>query len=421
MKFFDTDSFSEVWATITRNKFRSVATGFGVFWGLFMLIVLLAIGNKLTQSIKAQIDGFASNSVFFWTDLTSEPYKGYRIGRWWQFENSDVEMLQQKATTVDIVSPVLFGGGGDKSVVNGVKSGSWSFHGVYPNFYQLNTVNQDAGRLLNDVDVEQRRKVCVIGNVVAETLFDRGEEPVGKFIRINGIYFQVVGVISPHSSASIFGPVDEAIHLPFTTQQMLFERGDGFYFLGCTAKPGVPAAAVEEEVKTLIRENHDISPTDTKAVGSQNIELQFKIFNGVFTGVSILMWVVGMGALLSGIIGISNIMLVTVRERMREIGVRRALGAKPWNIIVQIMSESFVLTAIAGMVGFMLGIAVSMGIDTMNFDDSGTPAAVIHEPIISFGLAMSAMVVLVMCGVAAGLLPAWRALKIKAIDAIRDE
>ncbi len=420
MKVFDTDSLQEIWATITRNKFRSVATGFGVFWGLFMLIVLLAIGNKLTQSILAQVDGFATNAVFIWTERTSEPYKGYRKGRWFSFENSDIALLKQRAQTVDIISPVLMGRGGDKNVVHGMKSGSWGFHGIYPNFYDINTVNQDSGRLINEIDIAQKRKVCVIGNVIYETLFGPGEVADGKFIRINGIYFQVVGVISPHSNASIFGPVDEAIHLPFSTQQMLFERGDSFYFFGFTAKPGHSATEVEEEAKTILRAAHDIAPTDTKAIGGVNIEHQFKIFNMLFTGVNVLMWLVGLGALLSGIIGISNIMLVTVRERMREIGVRRALGAKPWNIIVQIMSESFLLTAIAGMLGFLCGVAVSLGIDRINFNGDG-PVVIIHEPIVSFGLAMTAMLVLVLSGVAAGLLPAWRALKIKAIDAIRDE
>ncbi len=423
MKFFDIDSLHEIWATITRNRFRSVATGFGVFWGLFMLIVLLAIGNKITQSILAQVDGFATNAVFFFTDRTSEPYEGYRKGRWWAFNNSDIDLLQRRAQTIDIISPALMGNSSDKNVVNGMKSGSWRFIGIFPNFYEINTVNQDSGRLLNDVDISERRKVCVIGNVVAETLFSPGENPIGRFIRINGIYFQVVGVISPHSNASIFGPVDEMIHLPFSTHQMLFERGENFYFMGCTAKPGISADEVEEEFKTIIKAAHKIAPSDTKAIGSVNIEHQFKIFNMLFTGLSVLMWLVGLGALLSGIIGISNIMLVTVRERMREIGVRRALGAKPWNIIIQIMSESFVLTGIAGLAGLMCGIGVSVVIQNINIsgDGPGNPIGFHPEPVVSFNLAMVALLVLVMSGIVAGLLPAWRALKIKAIDAIRDE
>jgi putative ABC transport system permease protein len=421
MKLFDIDNWQEIWATITRNKFRSVATGFGGVWGLFMVIVLLALGNKLQQSIMAQVDGFATNSVFLWTGRTSEPFQGYRKGRWWTFRNSDVALVRERARSVDIVSPAAQGWSGDRNVVRGMKSGTYSVSGIYPDFYRINTVNQDFGRLINEVDIADRRKVCVIGKKVYETLFEPGESVEGKFIRVNGIYFQVVGIISPHSNASIFGPVDEAVHIPFTTNQMLYARSDEFYFMALTAKPGYAASQVEEEVKAIIRTAHDISPTDKTAVGSVNIEHQFKMFNMIFTGVNVLMWIVGLGALFSGIIGISNIMLVTVRERMREIGVRRALGAKPWNIIIQIMSESFVLTAIAGMGGFLLGIAVSLGVDKINIGGDGPGVYVSTEPIISFNLALVAMVVLMLSGVAAGLLPAWRALKIKAIDAIRDE
>jgi putative ABC transport system permease protein len=202
----------------------------------------------------------------------------------------------------------------------------------------------------------------------------------------------------------------------------MFSRGDSFWFIGCTAKSGYSAAQVEEEVGTIIRTAHQISPTDKNAMWTMNIEQQFRMINGLFTGINILMWIVGLGALFSGIIGISNIMLVTVRERMREIGVRRALGAKPWNIIIQIMSESFVLTAIAGMLGFLLGVAASLLVDRITIGDLGDPSILVStEPIISFNLALVAMLVLVLSGVAAGLLPAWRALGIKAIDAIRDE
>ncbi len=418
MKFFDTDSLHEIWATITRNKFRSVATGFGVFWGLFMLIVLLAIGNRITQNVIAQVDGFATNSVFIWSGRTTEPYKGYRKGRWWSFQMSDLPKIRERSQLADIISPAIQMRTGDKGVVRGVKSGGYQVNGVYPEYFKIQTVGMVAGRMLNEVDIESRRKVCVIGETVYETLFNPGENAIGEFIRINGIYFQVIGVVEPVSSASIFGRVEEMVMLPFTVHQTLFGRGDEFYFLAVTSKKGVKATDAEAEVKRIIREIKDISPTDGPAVGGVNVEHQFNMFNMLFLGINFLMWMVGLGALMSGIIGISNIMLVTVRERMREIGVRRALGAKPWNIIVQIMSESFLLTAIAGMIGLMLGLAVSLVVEKVVVFD---PTFVPTDPAISFGLAVTAMVVLILSGVAAGLLPAWRALKIKAIDAIRDE
>jgi putative ABC transport system permease protein len=418
MRLFDTDSFQEIWATITRNKFRSIATGFGVFWGLFMLIVLLALGNKIKYSIMSQVEGMEVNSVFFFPDRTSEAYKGYRKGRWWSFDNSDVALVRQRAQSVDLISPILFGGGGDKNVVRGIKSGSYRFQGVYPAQFGIEPMNVLQGRLINEVDITERRKVCVIGEEIYKTLYDVGENPVGTFIRVSGIYFQVIGVITPKTGVSIMGRADENIYLPYTTFQMVFDRSKNFWFLACTAKSGYTAEQVDQEVRTIISAAHSISPTDTKAIESVNLELQFRMMSGLFTGITALMWIVGLGALFSGIIGISNIMLVTVRERMREIGVRRALGAKPLDIMLQIMSESFVLTAIAGLLGFMCGIGISIIIDKAMVLD---PDMVMTQPIISFNLAMAAMAVLVVSGVIAGLLPAWRALKIKAIDAIRDE
>lgn len=421
IKIFDTDNWQEIWATITRNKFRSILTGFGVFWGLLMLIVLLAVGNKMKQGIMGQVEGFAENSVFMGPERTSEPYKGYRKGRWWSFNSHDIVLIRQRAQSVKHISPMLWGRGSDKNVVRGMKSGSYGFRGCYPALFEIESMYVLRGRTINDVDISDRRKVCVIGKTVYETLFDKGEDPLGQFVRINGIYFQVVGVVSPKTNISIGGNVDETLFIPFTTHQMTFSRGDSFWFLACTAREGYSAAQVEEEVKTIVKAAHSISPTDDKAMWSFNLELQFKMMKGLFTGINILMWIVGLGALFSGIIGISNIMLVTVRERMREIGVRRALGAKPSNIIMQIMSESFVLTAIAGILGFMVGVGGSLIVDKMMNIGGDREVVLSTEPIISFNLALIAMAVLVASGLAAGLLPAWRALKIKAIDAIRDE
>ncbi len=419
MKIFDIDNWQEIWATITRNKFRSVLTGFGVFWGLFMLIVLLAIGTKISQQIMSQVEGFAENSVFFEPNRTSEPYKGYRKGRYWAFNNRDLQLIRDRAQSVKLISPMLWGWSSDKNVVRGVKSGNYGFRGCYPAHFEVEPMYLLYGRTFNDIDVGQKRKVCVIGKAVYETLFDKGEDPEGQFIRINGIYFQVIGVVSSKTNMSIGGSVEESIFLPFTTQQMMFSRGDSFTFICCTARDGYSASEVENEVKAILKAAHSISPTDDRAMWTFNLELQFRMVRNLFLGINILMWIVGLGALFSGIIGISNIMLVTVRERMREIGVRRALGAKPWNIMLQIMSESFVLTAIAGLLGFLVGVGGSLVVDRMvNFGEALQSS---NEPLVSFNLALTAMAVLIVSGVSAGVIPAWRALKIKAIDAIRDE
>lgn len=396
---------------------RSFLTGFGVFWGIFMLIILVGIGNSFKGGVMNQVEGFASNSCFFQTERTSEAYQGYRKGRQWNMNNRDLVLIREKASSVEHISPMLFGGGGDKNVVRGLKSGSYGYRGIYPEYFLIERMNILYGRLLNDVDIQQMRKVCVIGKTVYETLFGKDENPLGEYIRVSGIYFQVIGVIRPVSNASIGGDVEESIFIPSTTMQNTFSRGDIIHFLGCTAKPGYSASMVEEEVKTILKANHSVSPTDPKAIRSFNIEKEFQMFQNLFMGVDVLIWIVGLGALLSGVIGISNIMLVTVRERMREIGVRRALGAKPARIILQVLSESLMLTAIAGMSGFLFAIlALELAQKVMS---GGTGFFI--PPFVSFNLALVAMFILIVSGVAAGIMPALRALKIKAIDAIRDE
>ena len=415
---FDIDKWKEIWVTITRNKTRSIFTAFGVSWGLLMFIILVGFGNGFKQGVMDNFSGFASNSCFFYTERTSEPFKGHRKGRHWNMNSHDLRVIREKARSVEYISPMLFSGGNS---VRGNKTGSYEACGVYPDQFEIQKMYMLYGRLINAVDIEKRRKVCVIGKEVYETLFKIGENPIGENIRVNGLYYQVVGVAHPVSEGVYIGSSPpRTIYIPFTTVQQTTSRGDAFWFMGCTAKPGYMASVVEEEVKQVLRDNHEISPSDQKAIGSFNIEKEFQIFNNLFTGISALIWVVGMGALLSGVIGISNIMLVTVRERMREIGVRRALGASPLNILSQILSESFVLTSIAGMAGFLFGVLV-LAILQQAMAGGGSDGGLVIIPFISFNLALVAMFVLIVSGVLAGIMPAMKALRIKAIDAIRDE
>ena len=418
---FDLDKWQEIWATITRNKLRSFLTGFGVFWGIFMLVFLIGTGNTLQGSLLQNFDGFASNSCFFWTGRTSEAYKGYRKGRWWSMNLKDIHMIRQKAQSVEYISPMLFIGGGDKNTVRGLKSGTYDVRGIFPEHFHIEGMHILSGRLFNDMDEKNKRKVCIIGKEVYETLFQPGEVAEGQYIRVNGIYFQVIGVIRPKSKASIGGEPERSIYLPFSTTQVAFNQGQNIWFMACTAKAGYPASMVEEEVKAIVKAAHDISPSDEKAMGSVNIEKQFQIFQNLFTGIDILIWIVGIGALLSGIIGISNIMLVTVRERTREIGVRRAIGAKPMVIMIQILSESFVLTTAAGLSGFMFGVAILEIISKVITSMVNAGGNILIPPFISFWTAMASMGILIFSGVLAGLMPAMRALRIKPIDAIREE
>lgn len=417
---FDLDYWLEIWNTITRNKVRSILTGFGVFLGIFMFVFLFGVSDAFKGGMMKIVDGMAPNSCYFYTSITSEPYKGYRKGRYWEMNSKDLLLLREKAKTVDLISPMLWGKRSDKNVVYGRKSGSFSSIGVYNANFLIQKPVIESGRVINDLDVRLNRKVCVIGTDVVSTLFEPTEDPIGKYLRLNGIYFQVVGVISSTSEISIGGRTESTLYIPFSTMQKTFSRGDVVHFLAVTAKKGYPAALVEEEVKSIIKDNHSISPTDTKAMGSFNAEMIFNAFNMLFIGVDVLAFVVGLGSLLSGIIGICNIMLVTVRERTREIGVRRAIGAKPAVIVKQILSESVLLTAISGFVGLLFGSIVLI-IIRYAMENGMLEIKFFIPPLVSFGTAMKALVILIISGVVAGVLPAFRALRIKAIDAIREE
>lgn len=421
MFLFDVDRWVEIWVTITRNKTRSLLTSFGVFWGILMLVVLLGSGNGLKNGIMKNVEGFSTNSAFFFSERTGEPYKGYKKGRYWQMRNRDLDAIQQRVKGVRFLSPMIMQWGGQNNVVKGQKSGTYNVRGVYSQYFQIETPNLLAGRLLNEIDMLDKRKVCVIGSSVREDLFGQEEDPIGQYIRVNGIYYQVVGVIDPKAKGiNIGGRVDQSIMTPFKTLQQTSNQGDKFWFLCATADNNYPCDKMVEDIKDVLRSQNEISPTDEQAISSITIAKQFETFELLFTGINALVWLVGIGTLLAGVIGVSNIMMVTVRERTREIGVRRAIGAKPFDIISQIMSESLLLTSIAGLLGLSTGVflldIVNKALMNGNSEDIFFSDVGIH-----IGTAVTATFILLISGLLAGLIPSWRAMQIKAIDAIREE
>ncbi len=413
---FDIDRWQEIWITITSNKSRSFLTAFGVFWGIFMLVLMVGSGNALETGIMSQMEGFATNSVFFAAERTTEPYKGFRKGRSWDMTNSDLPIIRERVDEMQYMSPVLFAGGGDKNVVRGDKSGSYLVKGCYPEYDLIEKSKMLYGRYVNDIDIAEKRKVCVIGERIYEVLF-HGEDPTGKQIRVNGIYFQVIGVARSTSQVSIGGQTAETVVLPFTTMQQAFNQGNIIHFLAATAKPGMDVKIIEDKITNILKQQHQIAPEDKSAVFSMNIEEQFKMFNNLGIGIAALIWIVGLGTLLAGAIGVSNIMLVTVRERTKEIGIRRALGATPNNIIGQIMSETVVLTLLAGIGGIVLGVGLlsAIGVALSQGDQF------FKDPQISFSMAIVSLIILIVIGLLAGLVPAQRAMMIKPVEAIAEE
>ncbi|MDR1454544.1 MAG: ABC transporter permease [Tannerella sp.] len=419
---FDIDRWIEIWVTITRNKTRSLLTCFGVFWGILMLVILLGSGKGMKNGVLGNFDGFATNSVFFYADRTSEPYKGFNKGRWWSMRNRDIESILHSVDGIEYISPIIWGARGEKNIVFGQITGTFGVKGVMPGFFQIERQDVYYGRLLNDIDTQEKRKVCLIGAKVNETLF-HSEDPCGKYIRVNGLYYQVVGVIKAKSSnINIGGRSEESVFLPFTTLQQSMNQGDIFHFMSISVYRDIPVQDVINDVGAILKSQNEIAPEDPQAVGVVNLAAQFSMFEMLFTGIDILVWLVGMGTLLAGIIGVSNIMMVTVRERTKEIGIRRALGAKPLNIISQVMSESLLLTALAGLMGLSLGVFlldfVSQLLAAQPSEGRGT---FFTNPEVSIHTAVAATAVLLFSGLLAGLIPAWRAMQIKAIDAIREE
>ena len=410
----DIDTCEEILITITRNKTRSLLTAFGVFWGIFMLVALIGGGQGMQEELKSQFEGFATNSGFIAAQKTSEAYKGFRKGRWWDLEMEDVDRVRN-VDGVALATPSIALWG--QVAVYGDNKYDCSVKGLYPEYEQIEHQEMTYGRFINDVDIKESRKVCVIGKRVYESLFKPGEDPCGKYVRVNGIYYRVIGMCSSEGNVNIQGQASEAITLPFSTMQQTYNLGKKQHVVCIIMKPGVKVKDVQPEVERLVKAAHYIAPDDKQAVMLLNAEAMFSMMDNLMIGVRFLIWMVGLGTLFAGAIGVSNIMMVTVKERTTEIGIRRAIGARPKDILQQILSESMVLTTIAGMAGISFAVFVLQILEKAAND----PGVIKTHYQVSFGLAIGTCILLIALGVLAGLAPAYRAMAIKPIEAIRDE
>ena len=419
MRFFDTDRWNEIWQTITRNRRRSVMTALGVFWGIFMLIVLLGAGLGLGRLFRAQLGESTTNTVLMQAVQTSVPYRGMPVNRWWQMDNDDVEAVR----TLDEVryAAGIFWGG-EVHCSHDSRKGDYTLMGYSPDYQKINPQKILYGRFVNDVDLVQRRKVCVIGTQLWKDLFPGGGDPTGKVIKMNDSYFTVVGVMKRQSSFVTFSDVERTAVVPISLAQQMYRRGRQIHMLAVAGRDDTPSSRVEQACRGAIFARHIIAPNDEMAIWTMATAEMFDKVMGLFRGIALLTWVVGLGTLLAGIVGVSNIMLVLVKERTQEIGIRRALGAPPRAIIAQILSESFVLTFIAGVLGLsaavgVLSVADSIYYQTVTVAQEGAEVSWM----ISFGTGILALAILVGGSLLAGVIPAARALNIKAVDAIREE
>ncbi len=419
MKLIDIDKWQELYQVLSKNKIRSLLTAFGVFWGIFMLLVMMGAGSGLQNGVTGNFGDMATNSMFIWTQRTTMAYKGFPQGRYYNLDNDDTQALLDRVPEIEYIAPRAQSGGyrGASNVVRGLKTGAFGIKGDVPELFKIQSFKILKGRLLNADDIKYKRKVAMIGSRVYDALFEAGEEPIGKSLQINGVYFTVIGLIEPTRTQGDNEDV-QSIFIPFSSFQKTFNWGNIVGWYSISIKPQFAAGDIEDKIKGILAERHQISPDDKHAIGSWNTEKEFTKIMGLFNGIKALIWFVGLGTLLAGIIGVSNIMLVIVKERTREFGIKRALGATPQNIIIQIITESIVLTSVAGIGGLMAGVFAVEGINKLL---QGNPSDMFANPEVNLQIAITSLIILVIAGAFAGLLPALRAVSIKPIEALRNE
>jgi putative ABC transport system permease protein len=418
---FNRDKWNEVIESLTSNLFRTILTAFGVFWGIFILVILLAAGNGFENGVKQIFDGISSNSMFMWTQPISKSYDGLPKGRRYNFQLEDVEQIRREVSGLKYVSPrnQLGGFGGANNVVRGLKSGAYNVYGDYPDIQFQEPMKILQGRFLNQNDIEDKRKVAVIGEGVVKGLYDFDEEPLGSYIKIQGVNFMVIGIYKKRGFGGGNAEEDQKqIYVPFTAYSQAFNMGQVVGWMAITADDDKSITNLKSNVFDIIKRNHSIAPDDDRAIGNFDLYEQYQKVSGLFIALNAVAYFVGILILLSGVIGISNIMLIVVKERTNEIGIRRALGATPWQIRGQVLFESVFLTIIAGMTGIAFATGILAIINAVLPKDSDLPFV---NPSVDLVTVIIALIILIISGLFAGFIPAQNAIRVKPVDALRTE
>ena len=417
---FDYDTWQEIFSSIAKNKTRTVVTIIGVLWGIFIYITLSGSAKGLDNGFDREFQDMAMNSMFVWPQSTSIPYAGFKIGRSPRLTIQNVKTLKQQVPEIQYIAPRNARGvrsGPPASVVYGDISRTYNIYGDYPEYTEISTKKiYKGGRFINNSDITNKRKVCVIGERTKKELFEKDDNPVGKFIRIDNVYFQVVGVHKYNPGGGF--ETDGDIFIPFETFRNLYNTGDKVNWFVIAAYDNADVIAVEKKVKKALKRIHNVSPDDERAFGSFNLGELFNRIKGFADGMTFLSLVVGMATIIAGVISIGNILLISVKERTKELGVRRALGATPAEVRIQIVLESIFLTLIAGVLGIILG---AVALATINFFTQDLADFPYTNPTVPTLLVLGALLIMTVMGTLIGLIPAQRAVSIKPIDALREE
>ena len=418
---FSKDRWNEIIEVLSSNWVRTLLTAFGVFWGIFILILLLAAGKGFENGVKQGFGGLATNTMFMWTQTVTKSYNGMAKGRRYSYLLSDVEDIKANVPGLRFVSPrnQLGGFRGDNNVIKGLKSGAFNVYGDYPEIINQDPMDITSGRFINYADINDKRKVAIIGEGVQSSLYDKDEEVIGSYIKIQGVNFMVIGTYKKKSTGGDGEEDQKQIYIPFTSFSQAFNQGNNVGWMAITANDGTPITVLKDKIFEIVKRNHQIAPDDTRAIGYFDLYEEFSRIENLFSALRLIAYFVGTLVLVSGIIGVSNIMLIVVKERTKEIGIRRALGATPSNIRSQVLTESVFLTIISGMAGIVFGAIVIYGINYALLLSG--PVDMFSSPSVNLGIITTALTILILSGLLAGFIPAQNAIKLKPVDALRNE
>jgi len=409
---FDRDTWQEVYDSMSKNKLRTVITMVGVWWGILLLIALLGAARGMENSFNRMFGDFATNSVFIWGQSTSKPFKGFQEGRRVNLKLSHAKKIEENIEGIEFVVPR---NRNQALVVRNFLSGSYSVNGDYPLLDKVQKKKLINGRFINQNDIDDNKKVAVISEDIYKQLFEKDELAIGQYIQMNSINFTIIGVFQTGNAN--MGPSSD-IHIPFTTFQQIYNKGDTIGWLMITGKPEYNIKQIEEDAKLLLRNLNKIHPKDKRAFGSFNLGKEFAKITGFLKGMQFLTWFIGIATLIAGVFAIGNILLITVKERTKEIGVRRALGATPFEIKRQIVVEAIFMTLVAGLLGIISGGWILIAADSAW--GQGDDATFVNASV-SIAVVFIALLVLVTLGTLIGLIPAFKATSIKPIEALREE